>query len=146
MWQLSFTFKYRKNNTICESSVSLPATLLKVAKVMSKFSLSVRPVLMMPNSLSWIGTLLFAYPVLEIEMAVKTNILISASLLENVALQKDYNVVMVVNISQKWSPCVAGNYGNQAFPEIPRQFRKCLEFPQLPRHFQKCLGSCRKRI
>ena len=32
---------------------------------------------------------------------------------------------------------VTGNFGNQAFPEIPRPFRKCLEFPQLPRHLQK---------
>jgi hypothetical protein len=32
---------------------------------------------------------------------------------------------------------VAGICGNQAFPEMPRQFRKCLGFPQLPRHLQK---------
>ena len=31
---------------------------------------------------------------------------------------------------------IAGNCGNQAFPEMPWQFWKCLEFPQLPRHFQ----------
>ena len=30
---------------------------------------------------------------------------------------------------------VAGNSGNQAFPEMPRQFRKCLVFLQLPRQF-----------
>ena len=45
---------------------------------------------------------------------------------------------------------VAGNCRNQAFPEMPRHFWKCLEFPQLPRHLQKIhfkfnvqiLGNC----
>ncbi len=32
---------------------------------------------------------------------------------------------------------VAGICGNQAFPEMPRQFQKCLGFPQLSRHLQK---------
>jgi len=32
--------------------------------------------------------------------------------------------------------CVAGICGNPAFPEMPRQFWKCLEFPQLPRQLQ----------
>jgi hypothetical protein len=41
---------------------------------------------------------------------------------------------------------VAGICGNPAFPEMPRQFRKCLGFPQLPRHFRKCLCSCRIRF
>jgi len=31
---------------------------------------------------------------------------------------------------------VAGICGNPAFPEMPRQFQKCLEFPQLPRQLQ----------
>jgi len=34
---------------------------------------------------------------------------------------------------------VAGICRNQAFPEIPRQFQKCLDFPQLPIHLQKML-------
>jgi len=29
---------------------------------------------------------------------------------------------------------VAGICRNPTFPEMPRQFRKCLDFPQLPRH------------
>ena len=32
---------------------------------------------------------------------------------------------------------VAGICGNPAFPEMPRQFRKCLSFPQLPRQLGK---------
>ena len=32
---------------------------------------------------------------------------------------------------------VTGNCGNWAFPEMPRQLRKCLEFPQLPKHLWK---------
>jgi hypothetical protein len=31
---------------------------------------------------------------------------------------------------------VAGICRNPAFPEMPRQFRKCLGFPQLPRQLQ----------
>ncbi len=34
---------------------------------------------------------------------------------------------------------VAGICRNQAFPEMPRQFRKCLDFPKLPRQLQKMI-------
>jgi hypothetical protein len=40
--------------------------------------------------------------------------------------------------AKKYSNAVVeGILGNQAFPEMPRQFHKCLNFPQLPRQFQK---------
>ena len=34
---------------------------------------------------------------------------------------------------------VVGICGNQAFPEMPRQFRKCLEFPQMPGQLRKII-------
>jgi len=40
-------------------------------------------------------------------------------------------------IEKNHNVCVAGICRNLAFPEMPRQFRKCLDFPQLPRQLQK---------
>ncbi len=59
--------------------------------------------------------------------------------------ESDCNAMSLCGVCVCKCVYVAGICGNQAFPEMPRQFRKCLEFPQLPRHFWKCLGSCRNR-
>jgi len=43
---------------------------------------------------------------------------------------------------------VTGNWGNQAFPEMPRLFRKfrnCLVNCRNSRHFRKCLSNYRKK-
>jgi len=39
---------------------------------------------------------------------------------------------ITVNFERLLYIYVAGICGNQTFPEMPRQFRKCLVFPQLP--------------